>query len=99
MILIVLLRLSEISLEILKPSLIKDVFLSITEVSIGIFMFLQAPLIMSFLSEITHPVSTIIPNLLMFLITGALGLIIWQKSTIVQLIPLLLSLILTRLIN
>jgi hypothetical protein len=99
MILIVLLRLLEISLELLKPSIIKNLMLSTSEVSIGIFTFLQAPLVMSFVSEITHPIATIIPNLLMFLITGALGLIICQKNTIVQLVPLLLSLILTRFVE
>lgn len=83
MLLIVFLRIAEITLEWLLDVQIQDTLLSITGLGIGVTTFLQAPSVMTLVSELTHPVTTAIPSLIMFWLTGVLTLMICQQSSIV----------------
>lgn len=70
-----------------------------TGAALGVITFLQAPSVMTLLNELTHPVTTAIPHLVMFWITAILTLVICQRGLIVQIVPLLLSVLMTRLIE
>jgi len=83
MLLIFALRIAEITLEKLPHSQVKEFILVITGVALGVVTFFQAPSVMTLLSELTHPVATAIPHLVMFWMTAVLTLVICQRGYIV----------------
>lgn len=86
-------KLIEILCELVDGTL-KDIVVSLAGVGLGTCTFLLAPLIMTLVTELTYPIVTAIPNLLMFSVAAVLAVMISQQALWIEVAPLLIGVIL-----
>lgn len=86
-------KLIEILCELVDGTL-KEIVVSLAGVGLGTCTFLLAPLIMTLVTELTYPIVTAIPNLLMFSVAAVLAVMISQQALWIEVAPLLIGVIL-----
>lgn len=79
------------------PGFFMGAVVSLAAVGLGALTFLLVPLTLTFITELTHPVVTHIPQLLIFWITAFTAVIISKRSIWFENIPLAVSAVLVML--
>jgi hypothetical protein len=83
-------RVIEIPLGVVENSVV-DILMSANVALLGAFTFLICPFTCSLITELTHPIVTTMPNLLMLWLAALTAVLISNKPVLFEIVPLAIS--------